>query len=263
MISLSGKTAFITGAAGGIGSAMCALFAELGARIIACDRDEAALNRLAAGWAGKPDALHPVAADTTDEQVVASGLEQAVARAGPPTILVNNAGVAEAETLARMTPARWRHDLDVNLTGAYIVFQAVLPHMLKAGGGAVVNIGSVNGLAYLGHPAYSAAKAGLRSFTQAIATEYGRRNIRANLLCPGTVKTPIWAERIKRYPQVFERLRKWYPLGRVAEPLDIARVAAFLASDAAAIISGTVLVADGGLLAGNAVMAEELTLEQA
>lgn len=263
MISLSGKTAFITGAAGGIGSAMCALFAELGAVVIAGDRDEASLNRLTAGWTGKREALHPVIADTTNEQALKVGLDAVVPRAGAPTILVNNAGVAEAETLARMTPARWRHDLDVNLTGAYIVFQAVLPHMLQAGAGAVVNIGSVNGLSYLGHPAYSAAKAGLKSFTQAIATEYGRRNIRANLLCPGTVKTPIWAERIKRYPQVFERLRKWYPLGRVADPIDIARVAAFLASDAAAIISGTVLVADGGLLAGNAVMAEELTLEQA
>lgn len=263
MISLSGKTAFITGAAGGIGSAMCALFAELGTIVIACDRDASSLDRLAAGWTGKRDALHPIVADTTDEQAVAAGLERVVARAGPPTIVINNAGVAEGETLARMTPALWRRELDVNLTGAYIVFQAVVPHMLKAGGGAVVNFGSVNGLSYLGHPAYSAAKAGLASFTQAIATEYGRRNIRANLLCPGTVKTPIWAERIRRYPQVFERLRKWYPLGRVAEPADIAKVAAFLASDAAAIINGAVLVADGGLLAGNAVMAEELTLEQA
>lgn len=263
MISLSGKTAMITGAVGGIGSAMCALFAELGAIVIACDRDASSLDRLTAGWTGKRDVLHAVAADTTDEQAVAAGLDRVVPRAGLPTILINNAGAAEGETLARMTPALWRRELDVNLTGAYIVFQAVLPHMLKGGGGAVVNIGSVNGLSYLGHPAYSAAKAGLTSLTQAIATEYGRRNIRANLLCPGTVKTPIWAERIRRYPQVFERLRKWYPMGRVAEPTDIAKVAAFLASDAAAIINGAVIVADGGLLAGNAVMAEELTLEQA
>ena len=157
MISLANKTALITGAAGGIGSAMCALFAELGAIVIACDRDEASLNRLTAGWSGKRDALHAVAADTTDEQAVAAGLGRVVAQAGAPTILINNAGVAEGETLARMTPALWRHDLDVNLTGAYIVFQAVLPHMLQAGGGAVVNIGSVNGLSYLGHHAYSAA----------------------------------------------------------------------------------------------------------
>jgi NAD(P)-dependent dehydrogenase (short-subunit alcohol dehydrogenase family) len=263
MISLSGKTAFITGAAGGIGSALCALFAELGAVVIACDRDASSLSRLTEGWTGKHGALHPLVADTTDEQAVAAAVAAGAARAGPPTILVNNAGVAEGETLTRMTAALWRREIDVNLTGAYVVFQAVLPHMLQAGSGAVVNIGSVNGLSYLGHPAYSAAKAGLISFTQAIATEYGRRNIRANLLCPGTVRTPIWAERIKRYPQVFERLRKWYPLGRVAEPADIAKVAAFLASDAAAIINGAVILADGGLTAGNAVMAEELTLEQA
>ena len=133
MISLSGKTAMITGAAGGIGSAMCALFAELGAIVISCDRDASSLDRLTAGWAGKRDALHVVIADTTDEQAVAAGLERAVARTGPPTILVNNAGAAEGETLARMTPALWRRELDVNLTGAYIVFQAVLPHMPPGG----------------------------------------------------------------------------------------------------------------------------------
>src|SRR5262249_23061809 len=165
MISFSGKTALITGAAGGIGSAMCALFAELGAVVIACDRDEASLNRLTAAWTGRRQALHPFAADIADEQAVAAGLDKAAAHAGAPTILINNAGVAEGETLARMTVALWRRELDVNLTGAYIVFQAVLPHMLKAGGGAIVNIGSVNCLGYLGPPPHSAAKARLHSFS--------------------------------------------------------------------------------------------------
>lgn len=263
MISFAGKTVLVTGAAGGIGSASCALFAELGAAVIGCDRAASALDRLAAEWTGAAGRLVPMLADTTDEAAVKAALAEAVVKAGAPTVLINNAGLAEAETLGKTDVAQWRRELDGNLTGAFVMFSAVLPHMLAAGGGAVVNIGSVNGLSYLGHPAYSAAKAGLRSFTQAIATEYGPRNIRANLLCPGTVRTPIWAERIRRYPQVFERLRKWYPLGHVAEPMDIAKVAAFLASDAAAIVNGAVLVADGGLLAGNRVMAEELTLEQA
>jgi len=93
------------------------------------------------------------------------------------------------------------------------MFGAVLPHMLKAGGGTIVNIGSVNGLSYLGHPAYSAAKAGLVNLTQAIATEYGARGIRANIICPGTVRTPTWNERARRYPQLFDRLQKWYRWG--------------------------------------------------
>ncbi|HET6223102.1 MAG TPA: SDR family oxidoreductase [Dongiaceae bacterium] len=263
MIGFSGKTAVITGAAGGIGRALVTLFAELGADIIACDRDGSGLKRFVEEGRDAGFRLHPVVADTTDEAAVKAGLERAIAEAGLPTILVNNAGYAVIETLGKTSVADWRHEVDVNLTGAFVMFKAVLPAMLKAGGGAVVNIGSVNGTSYLGHPAYSAAKAGLRSFTQAIATEYGNRNIRANLLCPGTVRTPIWNERMRRYPQVFERLRKWYPLGRVAEPMDIARVAAFLASDAATIVNGAVLMADGGLSAGNRVMAEELTLEQA
>ena len=263
MIGFPSKTAVITGAAGGIGRALCDLFAELGASIIACDRDAAGLDRLLAERRAANTRIYPLVAETTDEAAVKVGLEQAAAEIGAPTIHVNNAGFAVAETLARTTLASWRSEVDGNLTGAFVMFSAVLPHMLRAGGGAVVNIGSVNGLSYLGHPAYSAAKAGLVNLTQAIATEYGPRGIRANIICPGTVRTPTWNERARRYPQLFERLQKWYPLGRVAEPIDIARVAAFLASDAAAIVNGAVVAADGGLTAGNAVMAEELTLERA
>src|SRR5262249_17639081 len=105
MISLSGKTALITGAAVGIGSAMCALFAELWAVVMACADDEASLNRLTAAWTGRREMLHPFAADIADEQAVAAGLDKAAALAGAPTILINNAGVAEGETLARMTVA--------------------------------------------------------------------------------------------------------------------------------------------------------------
>lgn len=263
MIGFHSKTAVITGAAGGIGGALCELFADLGASIIACDRDTAGLERLIGERRAANTRIHPVVADMADEAAVQAGLDLAAAEIGAPTVLVNNAGFAAAETLARTTVARWRQEVDGNLTGAFVMFRAVLPHMLAAGGGAVVNVGSVNGLSYLGHPAYSAAKAGLVNLTQAIATEYGPHGIRANIVCPGTVQTPAWNDRMTRYPQVFDRLKKWYPVGRVAEPMDIARVAAFLASDAASIMNGAVVVADGGLTAGNMVMAEELTLERA
>jgi NAD(P)-dependent dehydrogenase (short-subunit alcohol dehydrogenase family) len=128
-------------------------------------------------------------------------------------------------------------------------------------GGVIVNIGSVNALSALGDPAYSAAKAGMISLTQALAMEYGRYGVRVNIVCPGTVSTPVWTERVARNPAILEQLRKWYPLGRVVEPGDVANAVGFLASDAAAAITGVVLPVDCGLTAGNIVMARELTLE--
>jgi NAD(P)-dependent dehydrogenase (short-subunit alcohol dehydrogenase family) len=257
MISLDGKTALITGAAGGIGQALCRQFVELGARVIASDR---AADRLAAflAEAGAGDRMQPMVADITDAPGVAAALTAAAAAAGAPTILINNAGFAIADSFDDSTPQTFRTEVDGNLTGPYIVAAAVRPSMERAGGGAIVNISSVNGLYSVANPAYSAAKAGLISLTKALATELGRFNIRVNVICPGTVRTPAWKPRVARDPQVFERLAKWYPLGRVAEPSDIAKAAAFLASDAAAYISGATLTVDGGLTAGNAVFADEL-----
>jgi NAD(P)-dependent dehydrogenase (short-subunit alcohol dehydrogenase family) len=258
MITLDGKTALITGAAGGIGQVLCRQFLELGARVIASDREA---DRLAAyvAEAGAGDRMVPMVADVTDAPGVAAALTAAVAKAGAPTILVNNAGFAMADSFDATNPEIFRTEVDGNLTGPYILAAAVRPYMEKAGGGAIVNISSVNGLYSVANPGYSAAKAGLISLTKALATELGRYNIRANVICPGTVRTPAWKHRVARDPQVFERLAKWYPLGRVAEPLDIAKAAAFLASDAAAYISGATLTVDGGLTAGNAVFADELT----
>jgi NAD(P)-dependent dehydrogenase (short-subunit alcohol dehydrogenase family) len=127
--------------------------------------------------------------------------------------------------------------------------------------GVIVNVGSVNGLMALGDPAYSAAKAGLISLTRAIALECGRYNIRANIVCPGTVRTPIWDDRASRNPEILAQLGRWYPLGRIVEPIEVMHAVAFLASDAASAITGAVLPVDCGLTAGNLVMARELTLE--
>jgi NAD(P)-dependent dehydrogenase (short-subunit alcohol dehydrogenase family) len=259
MISLTGKTALITGAAGGIGQVLCRQFVELGARVIASDR---AGDRLSAylAEAGAGDRMVPMVADITDAPGVAAALSAAIATAGEPTILINNAGFALADSFDLTTVETFRTEVDGNLTGPYIVAAAVRPYMQRAGGGAIVNISSVNGLYSVANPAYSSAKAGLISLTKALATELGRYNIRANVICPGTVRTPAWNRRVEKDPQVFERLAKWYPLGRVAEPSDIAKAAAFLASDAAAYISGATLTVDGGLTAGNAVFADEITV---
>jgi NAD(P)-dependent dehydrogenase (short-subunit alcohol dehydrogenase family) len=262
MIDLTGKTALITGAAGGIGRALCAQFGELGATVIACDTAADRLAQVAAGAKEKGAKLFTFVADITDAAAFNAALKPAVASAGAPTILVNNVGFAHAETFGSLTLESWRHEVEGNLTGAYIVTEAVLSGMRKAGGGAIVNIGSVNGLAYFGNPAYSAAKSALEGYTRSLAVELGRHAIRANIVCPGTVRTAAWDERIRKMPDALERLRKWYPLGRVAEPIDVARAVAFLASDAASFITGATLVVDGGLLAGNPVMASEITQEQ-
>ena len=133
--------------------------------------------------------------------------------------------------------------------------------MVARRSGSIVNVGSVNGLSALGDPAYSAAKAGMISLTRSLAQEYGRYGIRANCVLPGTVRTPIWDERKAKDPNVLKQLERWYPLGRIVEPDEVARVIAFLASDAASAITGVALPVDCGLTAGNIVMARELTLE--
>jgi NAD(P)-dependent dehydrogenase (short-subunit alcohol dehydrogenase family) len=115
-------------------------------------------------------------------------------------------------------------------------------------------------MAALGDPAYSAAKAGLISFTKTLALEYGRHGIRANAICPGTVRTQIWNHRIAKNPEIFEQLMRWYPLQRIADPIDIVRTAMFLASEDAAAITGAMLPVDCGLSAGNLVMTREITL---
>jgi meso-butanediol dehydrogenase/(S,S)-butanediol dehydrogenase/diacetyl reductase len=119
----------------------------------------------------------------------------------------------------------------------------------------------VNALAYYGNEAYSAAKAGIISLTRSLAVRYGPLGIRANAIAPGTLRTPAWEERRQKDPDVFERLAKWYPVGRVGEPEDVVGAALFLASDEAAWISGAVLPVDGGLTAGNMQMVREMMTE--
>jgi NAD(P)-dependent dehydrogenase (short-subunit alcohol dehydrogenase family) len=199
-----------------------------------------------------------VIADICDAGAVAA----AFAGLGDIHVLVNNAGLSRHPTVAKTDPAGWREDVNANLDGAFNCAHAVLPQMVERRSGAIVNVGSVNGLMALGDPAYSAGKAGMIALTKALALEYGRYNIRANIVLPGTVRTPIWTERARQDPEMLQRLARWYPLGRIVEPEEVARVIAFLASDAASAVTGAAIPVDCGLLAGNLVMARELTLEE-
>ncbi|WDD92366.1 SDR family oxidoreductase [Burkholderia sp. FERM BP-3421] len=249
------RTTLITGAAGGIGQALTRCFAAAGGRVLALDRDAAALRAFLDALG--PGDVHPIIDDLTDP----ARLKAALAAHPAVDVLVANAGTAASTTLRNTTIASWRADLDANLTATYVSVEAVLPGMLALGRGAITVIGSVNGMNALGHPAYSAAKAGLVSYTKSLAIEYGRRGVRANIVCPGTVRTPAWEARVKQNPRVFDELRKWYPLDDFATPDDVAQAALFLSSPAARVITGVALPVDGGLLAGNRVMAQELTLE--
>ena len=258
--TFAGKVVAITGAAGGIGQALCRHFAGEGAAIGALDRS-VSVTAFAHGLRPEGSEACGVVADISDPAAVAMAFAEIVGRLGPIDILVNNAGFSNHPTFARTDPAGWRNDVEGNLNGAYYCAHAVIDGMVAKRGGSIVGVGSVNGLGALGDPAYSAAKAGMISLTRSLALEYGRFGVRANIVLPGTVRTPLWERRAARNPQVLATLARWYPLGRIVEPVDVARVVAFLASDAAAAVTGAALPVDCGLSAGNIVMARELTLE--
>lgn len=261
MSTFTDKSVYVTGAAGGIGQALCRAFGDCGAKIGAIDKLES-VQDFAEALRNDGIVAEAAVADIGDAVEVTAAIDALRSALGPASVLVNNAGFSGADNLEATTDAIWHADIETNLNGAYHCTSRVLPDMKKAGAGSIVTIGSVNGLSTFGDPAYSAAKAGLISYTKGLAMEYGRFGIRANIICPGTVRTPIWDHRVKKNPEVFENLLKWYPLRRVADPVDVANAAVFLAGDAAAAITGAVLPVDCGLTAGNIVMSREITLQE-
>lgn len=257
------RVVIVTGGGSGIGRVIAHRFAAEGARMAVVDwlsdRAEAVSSEII-DRGGRAIAVH---ADVSSGPDVESMAEVVASRLGPADVLVNNAAIAEGDDVLGMDEPTWERDVDVVLKSVFLCSKAVLPSMIARRSGVIVNIASVNGLSALGNEAYSAAKAGMINLTQGIAVRYGAHGVRCNAIAPGTVRTPIWEERIERDPVVFQRLVKWYPLGRVGEPDDIANAVLFLASDEASWITGTVLRVDGGLLAGNHRMTRELLAEAA
>jgi meso-butanediol dehydrogenase/(S,S)-butanediol dehydrogenase/diacetyl reductase len=249
MSRLDGRTAIVTGGGSGIGRAICRRFAFDGASVVVADLVGERAEEVAAEVGGRA-----VQADVT----AAADVVRMAAEAGRVDVLVNNAGGGMADDLLEIDEDEWDADVELNLKSAYLCSKAVLPGMIEQGSGVIVNIVSVNGLAFFANEPYSAAKAGLISLTRSMATRYGHHGVRAVAIAPGTIRTPIWQERVDREPAIFERLVRWYPLRRVGEPEDVAAAAAFLASDDAGWITGEVLRVDGGLLAGNERMSREL-----
>lgn len=243
MFGLAGKHVVITGAGGGIGRALVALFRESGARVTACDRDA---DLLAAPDDGMSEVF-----ELTDRAATAAAMKRIIARSGAPDAIIGNAGFTRAERMADVGPEVWDGEIAINLTGTYNLVAPALPAMMANGGGSIVLVSSVNALAHFGNPAYSAAKAALNAYARALAVEHGRHGIRANCICPGSVRTPAWDHRIAKQPQLLEEVVRYYPLGRLVTPEEVARTALFLASPLSSGITGTTLAVDAGLTAGN------------
>ena len=241
--------ALVTGAARGIGAATVRRLATEGARVLLTDVDLAAARRTAAELADDGLDATAFACDVSDRESVETAVAHAVETFGGLDVLVNNAFACtpDAPLFEDEPDDVWARDLDVTLTGAQRCCRAALPHLAASGRGAIVSIGSVNGVQDFGNHAYSAAKAGLASLTRTLAGHAGPRGVRVNLVTPGTVRTTAWEGRDEELAAV----RGLYPLGRVGEPEDVAAAVAFLASRDAAWITGTTLAVDGGLTAVN------------
>ncbi len=241
ILGLQGKRVVITGASGGLGAVLVRRFAETGARVVGCDLPDAALDDLPL------DDRHGF--DITEAAAVVDAAA-AIVEAGAPDAVISNAGWTRAESFTMLGPNDIGRELEINYSGAARLTHALLPAMRERGG-VFVFVASVNALAHFGNPAYSAAKAGLMAWARAIATEEGRHGIRANVVAPGSIRTPGWDHRIARDPRIMERVSALYPLGRLVEPREVADAVLFLASPLASGITGATLPVDAGLMGGN------------
>lgn len=245
---LAKKVALVTGAGSGIGRAIAIRFAAEGAAVAADDVNDvggqATVDEILQ-QGGRAWFFH---ADVSDEADVRRLVDSTVEQGGRLDVLVNCA-ICSAEAVACND---WNANVGVGLKAAWLTMNAAIPAMERGGGGSIVNISSVNALAGFGDEhVYSGVKAGIIGMSRSLACEVGRRGIRINCICPGTILTEIWQPYIDRDPEVIDRLAKLYPIGRVGKPEDVASAALYLASDEASFVTGSVLVVDGGITAGN------------
>jgi NAD(P)-dependent dehydrogenase (short-subunit alcohol dehydrogenase family) len=242
---LAGRTAIITGAAGGIGAVTARLFGEAGANVVCADLSLARAQAVADGIAG----AIAVQVDVADSASVAAMVAAAVGRFGRLDCAFNNAGIeVEATRTHEADEDVFDRTIAVNLRGVFLCLKHQIAAMLETGGGSIVNTASIAGVGGApGMPAYAASKHGVIGLTRTAALEYARNNIRVNAVCPGVVRTAMMEAAIAAAPARAERVAAMHPMNRVAEPEEVARAALWLCSDGASFVTGDALRVDGGV----------------
>lgn len=250
---LKGKVALVTGGGTGIGAAIARRFIAEGAKVCVTGRRQEMLDEMARSLPAGMVATQ--AGDVTKYRDVERMVETALAFGGRLNVLVNNAGIDPGGTVTDVDPELWRQVLEINLTGPFLVMKASIPHMIKGGGGSIINVSSLGGLRCLpGMPAYCSSKAGLIMLTQQAALDYGPFKVRCNAVCPGATRTNMIEEALSPLAEtlhtdvdgVLARISSNVPLRRVAAPEEVSALCTYLASDESSFMTGSVLLIDGG-----------------
>jgi NAD(P)-dependent dehydrogenase (short-subunit alcohol dehydrogenase family) len=253
LVSLDGRVAVISGAGSGIGLGTAGRLAEFGAAVVLLDIDRPRGTQAAAGIAARGGRSLFIPCDVRSDADCRRAVEAAVREFGRIDVLLNNAGVTVRKSAVDLTEHDWDLTLDVMLKGTYLLSHHVIPHMIAAGGGSIINMGS--GWALKGGPdavAYCAAKGGILNMTRAMAIDHGRHGIRVNCVCPGDVDTPLLRSecaQLGRDESDFMAEAARRPLARVGTPEDVANAVLFFASDLSKWVTGAFLVVDGGGIA--------------
>jgi NAD(P)-dependent dehydrogenase (short-subunit alcohol dehydrogenase family) len=250
---LDGKVAFITGAGMGQGREGALLFAEEGARVIVADVDGAAAASTARAIEAKGGGALAVVGDVGVERDVERMIADGVRRFGALHVLYNNAGVLWKDrdrSVLETSEDNWDRVQAINLKGPFFVAKHGVPHLIRAGGGSIINVGSVSALCgfTLAQDSYTSSKGALISLTRSLAIQFARQRVRCNIIHPGIIETPMQAPYLND-PAKRQSFEEGIPLGRIAHPREIAYVALFLASDESSYVTGAEIVADGGFTA--------------
>jgi NAD(P)-dependent dehydrogenase (short-subunit alcohol dehydrogenase family) len=250
-MSLEGKVALVTGGGSGLGALTAQAFCSAGADLILVGRTAQKLEKVAAEIRAAGRKAVSVTGDVTDSKSVADMVRRAVAAMGRIDILVNNAGVISPKPLVDLTDEDWRAVMDTSATGAFYCMRAIAPLMMAQRSGRIINMGSILSLRGMANrTAYSSAKAAMANLTRSAAFEFGPYGVTVNALAPTVIVTDLNRELVRTQPQLYKSVLDRMPLGRLGAPEDLAGALVFLASPAAAFITGQVICVDGGYTAG-------------